>query len=70
MYRRYKNNLSYFKIISPVLFEEVQRIGSKKVVRLTEAKLYPEKMFIRDLLYHYEEMAYATNEQEYEAEKA
>lgn len=65
VYRRYKNNASYFKIINPLQFEEIQRIGSKKIIRQTEAKLYPEKMFLHDLVYNYHEMAEEITEQEY-----
>ncbi|MCC6369540.1 MAG: hypothetical protein IT236_00900 [Bacteroidia bacterium] len=66
VYRRYKNNASYFKILNPLQFEEVQRIGSKKIIRQTEAKLYPEKLFIHDLVYNFKEMAEEIYEAEYE----
>lgn len=51
--------------MSPSLFEEIQVIGSKKVVKQIEAKLFPEKIFISDLLSNYSQMADAINEQEY-----
>lgn len=66
MYRKYKNGASYFKVISPRLFEEVQMIGTKKIIRQTEAKLFPEKNFVRDLVYNYSQMAYEIAEAEYE----
>jgi hypothetical protein len=69
VYRKYKNNASYFKIINPLLFEEIQIIGSKKIVRQTEAKLFPEKNFVRDLLTNYSHMAYEITEVEYEKVK-
>ncbi len=65
MYRKYKNDKSYFKIIQPDLFEEIQFIGSKKIVKQTEAKLYPEKMFIHDLIFNYSEMAEEITEENY-----
>ena len=65
VYRKYKNNKSYFKIIQPKLFEEIQIIGSKKVVKLTEAKQFPEMLFISDLILNYSEMADEINEEEY-----
>ena len=37
VYRKYKNNKSYFKIIAPNLFEEIQLIGNKKIVKQIEA---------------------------------
>ncbi|MBA3682406.1 MAG: hypothetical protein H0W73_14780 [Bacteroidetes bacterium] len=65
VYRKYKNDKSYFKIIQPDLFEEIQFIGSKKIVKQTEAKLYPEKMFIHDLIFNYSEMAEEITEENY-----
>jgi len=52
-YRRYKNGLSYFKIFSPVLAEEIKVVGSKRFTYTIEAKQYPEKVFINDLLLNY-----------------
>ena len=65
LYRKYKNNKSYFKIVSPQVFEEIQLIGNKKVFRQTEAKLYPEKMFVMDLISNFSEMADEITEAEY-----
>ncbi len=65
VYRKYKNNKSYFKIIQSNRFEEVQIIGSKKIVKQTEAKQYPEMVFIQDLLFNYSEMALEIGEEEY-----
>jgi len=65
VYRKYKNNKSYFKIIQPNKFEEIQIIGSKKIVKQTEAKQYPEMVFIRDLVFNYAEMAVEISEEEY-----
>lgn len=49
-YRKYSNNKNYFKILSPDEFEEIQIIGSRRHKRIVKAELYPEKMFVRDLL--------------------
>lgn len=65
MYRKYKNNKSYFKIIHPSRFEEVQIIGTKKVVKEIEAKLFPEMSFVRDLLLNYGHMAEEISEADY-----
>ena len=64
-YRKYKNGKSYFKIINPRSFEEVQLIGSKRIVRETVALRYPEITFITDLLLNYSEMAEKITEAEY-----
>jgi hypothetical protein len=66
VYRKYKNNKSYFKIINPKLFEEIQLIGSKKIVKQTEAKQFPEMVFIHDLVFNYLEMAVEIGEVDYE----
>ena len=65
VYRKYKNGKSYFKIINPLLFEEIQVIGTKKVTKQTEAKLFPEKNFVNDLLFNFKEMANEISEEEY-----
>jgi hypothetical protein len=65
VYRKYKNNKSYFKIIQPKLFEEIQIIGSKKIIKEVEAKQFPEMLFIRDLLSNYSQMADEISEEEY-----
>ena len=69
-YRRYKNGLSYFKILSPVLCQEIKVVGSKRLTYTIDAKQYPEKFFINDLLLNYEKFADEISETEYEAQKA
>lgn len=66
VYRKYKNNKSYFKIINAHEFEQIQVVGAKKIVSHTEAKLFPEMSFVRDLIFNYEEMAVEIGEREYE----
>ena len=65
VYRKYKNNKSYFKIIQPKIFEEVQLIGTKKVIKLIEAKQFPEFVFIHDLVVNYSQMADEISEEDY-----
>ena len=65
VYRCYKNKKSYFKILNPRLFEEIQVIGNKKVIKSIAATQFPEMSFIRDLVYNYTEMAYEITEAEY-----
>jgi hypothetical protein len=66
VYRKYKNNKSYFKIISPRLFEEIQLIGSKIKVQEVKAERLPEMNFVRDLVVNYSEMAEAILKEEYD----
>ena len=65
VFRKYKNNKSYFKILSFKLFEEIQIIGSKKIIKQTEAIQFPEMLFIKDLIFDYKEMAEEISEEEY-----
>jgi hypothetical protein len=65
VYRKYKNNRSYFKIINPLEFEEIQVIGSNRLVKRTEARQFPEKNFIHDLVYNFSGMAEEIGEEEY-----
>ena len=65
VYRKYKNNKRYFKIINPLLFEEIQVIGKRYVIKQTEAKLFPEKIFVRDLIVNQGQMAAVITEKEY-----
>ncbi|HQQ94024.1 MAG TPA: hypothetical protein PLQ93_05680 [Bacteroidia bacterium] len=65
VYRRYKNGKTYFKIVNPKLFEEVQLIGNRKIVKQLEARLFPERRFVHDMVYNYSAMAEAISEEEY-----
>lgn len=51
--------------MNPRSFEEIQVIGSKKIIKVTEAKLFPEMMFVSDLVLDYSAMADEINESEY-----
>jgi hypothetical protein len=66
VYRKYKNGKSYFKIINPRQFEEIQIIGSKKILKNIQAEQFPEMNFIHDLVFNYREMAIEITEQEYD----
>lgn len=64
-YRKYSNNKSYFKIISADEFEEVQLMGSKKIIHQVKAKAYPEKLYIQDMLNCEESRWIKIEEEEY-----
>lgn len=51
--------------MSPQLFEEIQFIGTRKVVRQTKARLFPEQLFVRDLLFSFTDMADEISESDY-----
>ncbi|MCW3078376.1 MAG: hypothetical protein JWO32_2985 [Bacteroidetes bacterium] len=69
VYRKYKNSKSYFKIIHPRLFEEIQLVGSKKIVKQVNAVQFPEINFVRDMVFNFSDMAFEINEEEYNAVK-
>jgi len=50
VYRKYSNNKSYFKVLGPALFEEVQIIGRYYTEHLYEAKILPDRNFIADMI--------------------
>jgi len=52
------------------MFEEVQVIGSKRVVKIVEAKQFPEMNFIHDLIYNYSSRAEEITAEQYEAIKS
>lgn len=64
-YRRYKNGLSYFRILSETEFEEIKILGGKHIKQHIIAGRYPEKVFIRDLLFKYDEFAVLISEKDY-----
>jgi len=52
-YRKYPNNKSYFKILSPNAFEEIQVLGEKKTFHFFKAEILPDKNYILDLVFNY-----------------
>ena len=52
-YRKYSNNKSFFKILSPEKFEEIQVLRNKKMLNKFEAKILPDRNFISDLTFDY-----------------
>ena len=52
-YRKYSNELSYFKILDDNTFIEYKRLGSKLEYYEFNAKILPDRNFISDMLYDY-----------------
>jgi hypothetical protein len=65
-YRKYSNNKSFFKILSPNLFEEIQLLGNKKTLHKFEAKILPDRNFIQDLTFDYKNHWLICDQEEYE----
>ncbi|MBL7917036.1 MAG: hypothetical protein JNM96_01475 [Bacteroidia bacterium] len=65
LYRKYKNNKRFYKIISKREFVEIQQIGQKLIQNTIIANQFPEMMFISDLINNYSEFAEAMPEEEF-----
>jgi hypothetical protein len=65
-YRKYKSNTSYFKIISPELFEEIKVLGNKKTLHTFEAKILPDRNYIKDLTFNYKDYWIICKKSDYE----
>lgn len=50
VFRKYSNNKNYFKIINHTEFIEISVIGKQVLFKKHEAKIYPDKLFIADLI--------------------
>ncbi len=66
IYRKYKNNKSYFKIISKEEFEEIQVLGNTYTLHHFKAKILPDRNLIEDLSINYEAYCNVISEKEYE----
>ena len=69
IYRKYKNNKSYFKIISKEEFEEIQVLGNTYTLHHFKAKILPDRNLIEDLSINYETYCNVISEKEYVAIK-
>ena len=65
VYRKYKNNRSYFKIVSRNQFEEIQIIGTQTKLTMITANQFPEMNHIYDLVYNREGLGLEITENEY-----
>jgi hypothetical protein len=66
-FRKYKNNLSFFKVISETRLTEYKTIGSKIEEFNFVAKILPDRNYIYDMLYDYENHWDKINEAEFES---
>jgi hypothetical protein len=67
VYRKYKNNKNFFKIINENEFEEISFIGKKIVVIKHLAKILPDRNFIADLLHDVGNTSELSDQEEYES---
>lgn len=68
-YRKYSNGKSYFKIISEMEFEEIQKIGDKITLHLFKANILPDRNYIYDLTFNYKYHYLKCDEDEFETIK-
>ena len=64
-FRKYKNNQSYFKIASKTSFEEIKREGNLWKFYSFEAKILPDRNFIYDMTFDYENHRDIINESDF-----
>lgn len=64
-YRKYINEKSFFKITSLTEWEEIQIVGSKKMMYHFTVKIMPDRNFINDMLFEYENNWVKIEEEEY-----
>lgn len=65
-YRKYSNNKSYFKIHSETLFDELQLMGDTCFSHRIEAKIYPDRLRIMDMMACKDEIWLPCSADEYE----
>lgn len=66
-YRRYSHGKTWYKIHSPDKFTEVTVMGSRYIIQEFEAKQYPEKLRIADMLEGMEGTWIIVSEADYDA---
>lgn len=65
VYRKYRNELSWFRIESSEKFEEIRKIGTRFEVTSHEVRILPDRNMLHDLLYAYENFAVEITSDEY-----
>jgi hypothetical protein len=65
VYRKYKNNTTFFKVLSRDSFEEIQFIGNRTKHISIKATQLPEMNHIYDLVYNYADFGTEITENEW-----
>ncbi|MFK8045500.1 MAG: hypothetical protein AB8B72_08390 [Crocinitomicaceae bacterium] len=65
IYRKYTGIDVWFKIKNQTEFEEIKKIGLRTIITNIEAKIFPEKQFIRDMIDCYENRWEPISESDY-----
>ena len=65
IFRKYKNNKHFFKIISVNEFEELSFIGKKLIITKHKVSILPDRNFISDLIHDVGNTCEISSEEEY-----
>ncbi len=65
LYRKYKNERHFFKVISATEFEEIQQVGTRYLFHRINASKLPEMNQIYDLVYNAAAFGSEISENEY-----
>lgn len=65
-YRKYKNNKVYFKILSDTEWEELHVSKKSCTVHLFTARILPDRNYLMDMTFDYQEHWEAIQAEEYE----
>jgi hypothetical protein len=65
-FRKYPHERTYFKIISKDEWEEIQIMGAKHSIHKFKATILPDRNYIYDLTFDYENNWVEIKEEEYE----
>ena len=55
IFRKYKNNMSYFKVLSEEAFEELKKEPGGFKLYSVQAKILPDRNFIHDMIFNFEQ---------------
>lgn len=65
VYRKYKNDLSWFRISGPDSFDEIRKMGSRYLKSVHTVRILPERVMLQDLLYDFQAFAVEIDADEY-----
>ncbi|MCU0434091.1 MAG: hypothetical protein MUC87_11600 [Bacteroidia bacterium] len=65
-FRRYKTGTSWFRINSPTQYEEIRKMGSRWFIDRYEVKILPDRNWVYDLTFAYQDFAEAITQEEYQ----
>ena len=69
VYRKYKNNKAFFKIVAADEFEEIQLIGKVYAMHKIVAKILPERNLLHDMIFDFKDNWLEIQAEEYETVK-